>query len=193
MISWVEPDFHRIALFIGLVSHKVVWEVLKLKHSPSPVTEQNLARKTIKSAKKMLLVFLLVQSLFLDVAPFHTPSGRLQLVGILLFWSGLLMSVVGRIQLGSNWTDLEEARVLNSHELVTKGIYKYIRHPIYFGDLMLLVGLQVALNSWLVLFAALPLPVIVRQARREEELLAGVFRGYANYCRRSKRFIPFVI
>ena len=72
-------------------------------------------------------------------------------------------------------------------------IYRYVRHPIYSGDLMLLAGLELALNSWLVFLMILPLVVVVRNVQREEAQLSDAFSGYSTYTRQSKRFIPFVV
>ncbi|RPJ57983.1 MAG: isoprenylcysteine carboxylmethyltransferase family protein, partial [Acidobacteria bacterium] len=110
-----------------------------------------------------------------------------------LFILGFTMSIVARLQLGRNWTDLEDAKVLERHALVTHGIYRYVRHPIYGGDLMLLIGLELALNSWLVFLAVIPLVVVIKSVRREEAQLAQAFNGYSTYVRQSKRFIPFVV
>jgi protein-S-isoprenylcysteine O-methyltransferase Ste14 len=101
-------------------------------------------------------------------------------------------AVLGRVQLGKNWIDLEDYRVLPEQSLTTKGIYRYIRHPIYSGDILLLTGLELALNSWLVVVVFVPMIVAVKQALAEEALLARVFPAYGEYCRRTKRFIPFI-
>jgi protein-S-isoprenylcysteine O-methyltransferase Ste14 len=95
--------------------------------------------------------------------------------------------------LGKNWVDLEDYQVLPEQLLVTEGIYRYVRHPIYTGDVLLLVGLELALNSWLVVAVLIPLAVFVRQALAEEALLSRVFPEYAAYCQRTKRFIPFLV
>jgi protein-S-isoprenylcysteine O-methyltransferase Ste14 len=76
--------------------------------------------------------------------------------------------------------------------LITRSIYLYIRHPIYSSDMLLLLGLDLALNSWLVLAAAIPFLVLIRQALAEEALLSQAFPTYSGYCGRTKRFIPFV-
>ena len=61
----------------------------------------------------------------------------------------------------SNWSDIETAEVLCEHAVVSHGVYRYVRHPIYIGDIALLVGLELALNSWLVLGALAIAPIVV--------------------------------
>jgi protein-S-isoprenylcysteine O-methyltransferase Ste14 len=114
-------------------------------------------------------------------------------VGLCLYLLGLTTAILGRLHLGDNWVDLEEYQVIPQQALVTRGIYRFIRHPIYAGDLFLILGLQLALNSWLLLMV-IPLFVIVfRQTSAEEIVLAQAFPDYKDYCRRTKRFVPFLI
>jgi len=80
----------------------------------------------------------------------------LRTVGLLIYLGGLALAIAGRLGLGSNWVDLEDSRVLPRHAVVSSGIYRFIRHPIYTGDLLLLAGLQLALNSWLVVAVLIP-------------------------------------
>jgi protein-S-isoprenylcysteine O-methyltransferase Ste14 len=87
----------------------------------------------------------------------------------------------------------KHAQVGQQQEVVSNGIYRYIRHPIYAGDLLLLFGFELALNSWLVFAIMLLVPVVLRRAVLEEKLLATRLRGYDSYARRTKRFIPFVV
>jgi protein-S-isoprenylcysteine O-methyltransferase Ste14 len=196
VISWAEPDLLRVFLFAGLLFHKAVWEVLKRRYEAKKHVKRpagSIVRRIVKSGKLFFLLFLIAQALFLNVLPISGDSIYAPALGIILFSLGLAMSVTGRIQLGRNWSDLEDAQVLDRHHLVTHGIYKYVRHPIYSGDLMLLAGLELALNSWLVLLTILPLVVVVRNVQREEAQLSDAFSGYASYTRQSKRFIPFVV
>ena len=102
------------------------------------------------------------------------------------------MAITGRAQLGSSWSDIEAPGQVAKASLISHGLYGYIRHPIYTGDIMLLIGLELALNSALVFGIALMAPVILLQAIREERLLIRNLPGYSEYCRRTKRFVPFV-
>jgi protein-S-isoprenylcysteine O-methyltransferase Ste14 len=110
-----------------------------------------------------------------------------------LYGVGLGMAILARVQLGRNWANVEDAQALPGQALVTNGIYRYVRHPIYAGDALLLIGLELALNSWLVVLMCVPVLIFVKQALSEEALLAQAFPGYAAYTKQSKRFIPFVV
>ncbi len=196
MISWAETDLLRLFLFAGLLFHKLVWEVLKRRYQARKLVKRpsgSFIKRIVKSGKLFFLFFLMAQALFLNLLPITNQPGAVRTAGIILFSLGLVMSVTGRLQLGRNWSDLEDAQVLERHHLVTHGIYRYVRHPIYSGDLMLLAGLEFALNSWLVFLMIIPLVVVIRNVHREEAELTGAFSGYGSYTRQSKRFIPFVV
>ncbi len=189
-------EIFRSVLFLGLMFHKVLWEVLKRRDADSRARQRSSKRAgrwLVKFAKGMVLVFLGFQTLFLDLFPISDQPSSLRMVGTVIYSGGLAIAVIGRLQLGKNWVDLEDYDVLPEQSLVTKGIYRYIRHPIYLGDILLLVGLELALNSWLVLAVSIPLLVALRQALAEEALLSQVFPDYHAYCKRTKRFIPFVL
>jgi protein-S-isoprenylcysteine O-methyltransferase Ste14 len=183
-------DLLRLYLFAGLVAHKAVWELLKRRGgAPKKVP---LGVKLIKSVKILILAGILAQTLLPDVLPLASDPGPLRAAGAALFSFGLAIAVLGRVQLGDNWLDIESAAVKRKQAVVSRGVYGYVRHPIYVGDLILLIGLELALNSWLVLAAALLAPVVLRQAMKEESVLLRSLPGYDDYCRRTKRFIPFV-
>src|SRR5581483_11446024 len=185
----------RIVLFVGLALHKLVWEVYKLRAPQTPTRPPARSLKTwaVKSAKAIVLVGLLAQTLFLDVLPITGALGWLPTVGLVIYLAGLMLAITGRIQLGKNWANIEDATVLNQQVLVHEGVYRYIRHPIYAGDMLLLIGLELALNSWLVILTIVPMVIFVRQALAEETLLAQSFADYAAYRQHTKRFIPFLI
>ena len=76
--------------------------------------------------------------------------------------------------------------------VVDRGLYRFIRHPIYAGDLLLLAGLELSLNSWLVVGVALLTPVVMWKAMQEEKGLMTSVNGYAEYAQRTRRFVPWV-
>lgn len=187
-------ESYRIMLAAGLLSHKLVWEILRPRavKARAHATGVSSTVVLIKIVKVCVLGFLIVQTLFLQVFPLTNDPSSLRIIGLCLFGIGLGIAVLGRIHLGENWVDLEEYQVVPGQALVTKGIYGYIRHPIYAGDILLLLGLQLAVNSWLVIAAIIPAAVALRNVRAEEKILARAFPNYPEYCRRTKKFIPFL-
>ncbi|MGB7208311.1 MAG: isoprenylcysteine carboxylmethyltransferase family protein [Pyrinomonadaceae bacterium] len=179
-------------LFFGLILHKVVWEVLRRKGKEKPVEIKSFSLSAVKAVKVGILLGILLQIWLPNVLPISARPFLLQVCGVAIYTIGLLTAIAARFQLGDNWANIETGQVLSRQEIVAKGVYAYVRHPIYIGDLLLLLGLELAVNSWLVLGVLILAPIVMLKAIKEERMLAGELPGYDAYCERSKRFIPFV-
>jgi protein-S-isoprenylcysteine O-methyltransferase Ste14 len=77
-------------------------------------------------------------------------------------------------------------------DLVTTGLYKYVRHPIYALSIMLMLCTVVVVPTVpVVVMAAVHVALMIIKARNEERFLAGVHgAAYEQYCRRTGRFFP---
>ena len=193
----------RLYLLAGLLAHKLVWEILKRQDSaraskpsatPAP---RSLKTRVLSLIKVCILLAIIVQTLapeFLPITSFLAmpDATALRTAGVILYTIGLLGAIIARVQLGKNWSDIEKSYVQRDHAVVAHGLYRWVRHPIYAGDLLLLIGLELALNS-IAVVAALALVVYVRQqAIREERTLLEKLPGYEQYYRRTNRFLPFL-
>jgi protein-S-isoprenylcysteine O-methyltransferase Ste14 len=119
-------------------------------------------------------------------------SPILQVVGLILFASGLGLAVWARIYLGRNWGMPMTERA--EPELVTSGPYRFVRHPIYSGLLLAVLGTALATNLyWLIALAVLG-AYFTYSATVEERLMTTSFPGeYASYKAHTKMLIPFVL
>lgn len=119
-------------------------------------------------------------------------SPVLQGVGLILFALGLGLAVWARIYLGRNWGMPMTERA--EPELVTSGPYRFVRHPIYSGILLALLGTALATNLyWLIVLVFLG-AYFTYSATVEERLMTTSFPdGYASYKAHTKMLIPFVL
>lgn len=187
-LSWI-----RIYLLAGLVLHKAVWEVMKARQGAGAAKKPRSPLVRLLSAIKVaVLLGIIGQTLMPEILPISGDPSMLRAAGLALYTLGLAIAVAGRIQLGWNWSDIEKAYVKQDHALVSHGLYRYVRHPIYTGDLLLVLGLELALNSWLALGTFALALYVRRQAMREELQLGRSLPGYDQYCRRTTRFIPYL-
>jgi len=187
----------RVVLFLGLVLHKAVWELMKRRDgAPHTVPQQkkpSLVKRGTKLVKIAALVFLIVQTLFPKyILPIVDNPETIQFIGLIIYLTGLAIAISARIGLGTNWSNIEDHQVIPDQQLVQTGIFRYIRHPIYLGDMLLVLGLELALNSWLFLGALAMVPYVTKQAREEEKELEKAFPDYVTYRQRTKMFIPFL-
>lgn len=141
----------------------------------------------------LLWALLGIQLLGFSLFPF--PYGMaVQCVGFVMAFTGVVISVMGRRELGVNWAHGGEYQVKNNQELVTTGIYRHIRHPIYLGVILAYVGGQIVAGSYLsIIFLLLFMYSSIVQAKREEKLLLHHFgEKYEDYMRQTKMLIPYI-
>jgi len=133
-------------------------------------------------------------------AEFVGSAGRLLTLhgGVALQWVGVGLSLIGigfafwaRVHIGRNWGIPMSLR--QGHELVTSGPYAYVRHPIYTGIMLAMIGSALAIGlAWLLLFA-ISFVYFLLSARTEEKMMVAQFPdAYPAYRRRTKMLIPFV-
>ncbi len=183
----------RTYLLLGLVIHKAVWEIMKRQEQrPQGKKSQPLKTRLASGVKLAVLVAIVAQILAPQLLPISRAPATIRVAGLLLYTLGWVTAVTARIQLGRNWSDIEKSYVKQDHALVAHGLYRAVRHPIYTGDLLLLLGLELALNSWAVIGVAAVAIYVRQQAIREERNLLDKIPGYDQYCRRTARFVPFL-
>jgi protein-S-isoprenylcysteine O-methyltransferase Ste14 len=105
--------------------------------------------------------------------------------------AGLVFAVWARVVLGGNWS----ARVTlkEGHELIQRGPYRVVRHPIYSGLLLMVLGAAVlvgrvsGLLALVICFCGFWIKL-----RQEEAWLTRRLQGYSEYKARTKALVPFV-
>jgi protein-S-isoprenylcysteine O-methyltransferase Ste14 len=119
-------------------------------------------------------------------------SLALQVVGVIAFLCGLGLAVWARVHLGRNWGMPMTQKA--EPELITSGPYRFVRHPIYSGILLAMVGTALATNLYFLLAFGLALAYFAYSATVEERLLKGSFPdAYPSYRAHTKMLIPFVL
>jgi protein-S-isoprenylcysteine O-methyltransferase Ste14 len=120
--------------------------------------------------------------------PFDRIAG---LAGGCLLILGGILTAAGFLSLGANLSLFP--RPPEKGELVEKGAYRLVRHPIYSGVFFAALGWGMWLRSWPATGYALILFVVHDlKARREERWLLEKFPGYEGYRKRVRRLIPFI-
>lgn len=132
----------------------------------------------------------------LDVFRFHLmgrPAALVSSLGLILFVAGWsIMSLV----LWENPFAVSVVRIQpERHQtVIDTGLYGVVRHPMYAGAVLLLVGMPLWLESYAAtLLASVPIAVLVARTLIEENLLKRELQGYEAYMRRVRyRLIPYV-
>jgi protein-S-isoprenylcysteine O-methyltransferase Ste14 len=114
-------------------------------------------------------------------------------LGAALTLFGVLFTVWARLYLGRNWSAV--AAVKADHELITRGPYRWVRHPIYSGLLLAFIGTALADGQWRgVLAVALALVAVAHRIIVEERFMRQEFgTEYDTYARQVRALVPGLI
>jgi len=170
----------------------MVWGVFWLYWLVSAVGVKHGATGARARAPGLVIVvaFVLLRVFGAHTLTVHDPVVRG--VGVALFASGLALAIWARVYLGRNWGMPMTAK--EEPELVTSGPYRFVRHPIYSGILLAILGTGLASNAfWFIAFGIIG-AYFVYSATVEEKLLTRSFpSAYPRYRSKTKMLIPFVL
>lgn len=113
------------------------------------------------------------------VGALSTPT--VQVIGLVLAYGGLVWSAVAQIQMGRNWRyGLDEG---GETDVVRHGLFRIMRHPIYAGMAVVVVGLFLAMPNLVTLACLIAGPIILQRIARveEEEQTARHGDAYRRY------------
>ena len=138
----------------------------------------------------MLVPLIYVFTSLLDFADYTLPP-----------WTGFLGAVVfafaiwllwrSHVDLGRNWTPTLGLRA--EHQLITNGVFAYIRHPMYAAHIMWGIAAAMMLHNWIAGYALLIVSVIqyLYRVNGEEQMMLDQFgEEYASYMQRTGRLVP---
>lgn len=120
----------------------------------------------------------------------HVPA-TLSIIGDVLVAIGLGVAMLVIIQ---NSYAAANVRVEEGQTLVSTGLYGLVRHPMYTGNVILMLGVPLALGTYWGFFLLVPgLLVLVLRIRDEEDLLTHELSGYRDYTQQVRyRLLPYV-
>jgi protein-S-isoprenylcysteine O-methyltransferase Ste14 len=112
-------------------------------------------------------------------------------VGDVLVGAGLLIAMITTIQ---NGYAAANVKVESEQTVVSTGVYSVVRHPMYFGNVVMMIGVPLSLGSyWALLFVIPGLAVLATRILDEEKLLSLELTGYREYAQRVHyRLVPGV-
>ena len=114
------------------------------------------------------------------------------MVGLALVFIGGTFSLVAAVTLRRFYSST--LIISEDHQLMTHGVYRFTRHPIYLGTIMVMMGLPVVVSSLygLLIMSAL-IPLFLNRITREEEMLTEEFGDrYQQYQEATSKLIPFI-
>ena len=169
-----------------------VWVVGALK------TRRTESREPISSRIVSLALLILGYSLvFGNVANFEFLGERfmprtwlLRTTGVILTWVGIGIAIWARRHLGAYWS--ARVTIKENHQLIRTGPYARLRHPIYSGLGLAILGSVLVIDRWAGLLGFLLVETAYCiKARREESMLSAQFgEAFREHCRHTGFLFP---
>ncbi|BBZ44466.1 hypothetical protein MPRM_17470 [Mycobacterium parmense] len=163
--------------------------VLQRRMSGGPSAEGRTAQKVVIAGLYASLAGMVVLSGFDHRFGWSSVPTAVCLVGDVLVALGL--GVVTLVVVQNNHA-AATVRVEAGQQVVSTGLYGLVRHPMYTGNVIMMVGIPLALGSyWGLVFVGPGLVVLASRIRDEEKLLAEELTGYREYTQKVRyRLVP---
>lgn len=115
------------------------------------------------------------------------------LIGLTFASLGAGIALWSRILLGKNWSIAVQQK--EDHELIQRGPYRLVRHPIYSGLLLLFTGHALIVGDYRAILAVVIVFVSFWfKSKKEETMLTELFGNhYRDYQKNTKAIIPFIL
>lgn len=140
----------------------------------------------------VMVAVIVLQPLLLPILSFRTTALwglAIQIIGAFIILTALALHLWSRVHLQQFYA--ERVEVQPEHQVIDTGPYQLMRHPVITSFFGIATGLFL-INPAIPTLAALLYTIwdFNRAAKQEEELLTKTLPGYADYARRTPRFLP---
>ena len=140
----------------------------------------------------VMVTVLVLQPILLPILSFRTTASWglvIQMMGVFIVLIALALHIWSRVHLQHFYA--ERVEVQPEHRVIDTGPYQLMRHPVITSFFGIATGLFL-INPSILTLATLLYTVwdFSRAAQKEEELLTKTLPGYADYARRTPRFLP---
>lgn len=164
---------------------------LQRRMHAGPRAETRAAQKVIITSSLVVLFAMMAFSALDHRMGWSTVPPWVSVFGNVLVASGLSLAMLVIIQ---NSYAAATVTVEAGQKVASGGVYKFVRHPMYVGNVIMMVGMPLALGSyWGLLFVLPGVAVLVFRIRDEEKLLTQDLPGYREYAQHVRyRLVPNV-
>ncbi|MCV7443447.1 isoprenylcysteine carboxylmethyltransferase family protein [Mycobacterium paraense] len=164
---------------------------LQRRMHAGPRAETRAAQKVIITSSFVILFAMMAFSALDHRMGWSTVPPWVSVLGDVLVATGLGLAMLVIIQ---NSYAAATVTVEQGQRVASGGVYKFVRHPMYVGNVIMMVGMPLALGSyWGLLFVLPGIAVLVFRILDEEKLLTQDLPGYREYAQHVRyRLVPNV-
>ena len=190
------PDLiFKLAYIAGLVVEMVIRAPYNQSRRQTKIVSNQMSRQEgvvlgLLFLGNFILPMIYILTPWLSFADYRLPDWAGWL-GLLVLAGALVVFWRSHIDLGQNWSPTLQIR--EGHSLMTNGLYRYIRHPMYASQWLWVIAQALLLQNWiagvggLVLF----LPMYFLRVPQEEQMMLNEFgETYRAYMQRTGRVLP---
>ena len=185
-------------LFMGLLFIPMfIAGIIMMVKAPNLLKSRLNAKEKEKDQKEVLLLSGLMFLLGYIIAGLNYRYNWIQLPNILVIIASivfLLSYLIYAEVLRENAFLLRTIEVKENQKLIDTGLYKIVRHPMYFATIFLFLSMPLILDSLIsfIIFLVYPF-IIAKRIKNEEEVLEKELKGYKEYKNKVKyKMIPFI-
>jgi len=188
-------DIFTAIYFVGIVAELIIRVPINQKRQQEKMSEQRVTRQErillgLLFFSMFLVPIIYAASNWLDFANYRLPAWAGWL-GVMLLAGAVFVFWRGHADLGLNWSPSLEIR--EKHELVTRGIYRIIRHPMYASQWLWAIAQPLLLQNWIAGFIGLLIfvPFYFLRVKAEEQMMLDSFGAeYREYMKRTGGVLP---
>ncbi|MGZ9225617.1 MAG: protein-S-isoprenylcysteine O-methyltransferase [Anaerolineales bacterium] len=188
-------DIFTAIYFVAIIIETTIRAPLNKKRQQEKMSERRVTAQEKTLLGLLFLAMLAIPILYaatdwLDFADYKLPDWAGWL-GVLLIAGALFVFWRAHADLGLNWSPTLEIR--EKHELITRGIYGVIRHPMYASQWLWVIAQPLLLQNWIAGFLNLLVfvPFYLLRVKAEEKMMLDSFGAkYQKYMRTTGGVLP---
>ena len=191
-------DYWQAWIYLLIFTISILWISAYLLMHDSKLLERRLKRTENEKSQKKIQFYMYISYIGLFILSSLDHRFLLSDVPFIVVMAGDALVALGYLiiflVLKENSFAATIIEVTPGHKVISTGPYAIIRHPMYAGAIVLILGTPLALGSWWGLLSFILITYIIAlRTLEEEKFLSRELSGYKEYCQKTPyRLIPFI-
>ncbi len=189
--------FIYIVVYILVIFFFIIEKLLRKGNDAKTLEKSKYDKRSTEYLFYLFITFILILTITPILNNYNIGFAKFNLsfniFGLIIMLLGITIRIISAMILGRFYT--RTLRKTDNHEIISKGLYKYIRHPGYLGTILLYIGASISMGNIisLLIIVVFVLIVYIYRINVEEEMLIDTFGdNYKAYIKRTKRLLPFI-